>query len=59
MASPPRRTPTPTKRLLTELRDYKQEPNDVLLSLGPVSDDRLLRWEAVMKGAPESPYEGP
>jgi peroxin-4 len=58
MASPSRRTPTPTKRLLTELHDYAQEPNDALQSLGPVSDEQMLHWEAVMKGVPESPYEG-
>lgn len=26
--------------------------------MGPVSDDHLLLWEAVMKGVPNTPYEG-
>ncbi|EFR01926.1 ubiquitin-conjugating enzyme E2 [Nannizzia gypsea CBS 118893] len=46
-----------TKRLLRELKEYSKSPNDVLLSLAPVSDDDLLHWEAVLKGAPDSPYE--
>lgn len=47
-----------TKRLLRELKEYSKAPNDALLSLAPVSDDDLLHWEAVLKGVPDSPYEG-
>lgn len=47
-----------TKRLLRELKEYSKSPNDALLSLAPVSDDDLLHWEAVLKGVPDSPYEG-
>ncbi|KAI9833505.1 MAG: hypothetical protein M1819_003664 [Sarea resinae] len=47
------------KRLLQELKLYAQDPNsDVLLHLGPVSEDQLLHWEAVLKGPSASPYEG-
>jgi len=47
-----------TKRLLSELKDYHSDPNDALLQLGPVSDDELMHWSAVMKGLAGTPYEG-
>ncbi|KAF2809049.1 putative ubiquitin conjugating enzyme [Mytilinidion resinicola] len=47
-----------TKRLLKELQDYQRDPNDALAELGPVSDDELMHWTAVMKGVNGSPYEG-
>ena len=47
-----------TQRLLRELKDYSKSPNEALLHLGPVDEDDLLRWEAVLKGVPGSPYEG-
>lgn len=50
---------TATKRLLHELQDYSSAPNDCLLHLGPVRDDDLLFWEAVLKGVRGSTYEGP
>ncbi|EAS34855.3 ubiquitin-conjugating enzyme [Coccidioides immitis RS] len=46
-----------TKRLLRELAEYRANPNQALLHLGPVTDDDLLRWEAVLKGVPGTPYE--
>ncbi|TKA74753.1 hypothetical protein B0A49_02256 [Cryomyces minteri] len=49
---------SPTKRLLQELQAYEQEPNDALLQLGPVSDDELMHWTAVMKGVEGTAYEG-
>jgi len=49
---------TATQRLLRELNEYKRSPNDVLLHLGPASDDDLLHWEAVLKGVRGTPYEG-
>ncbi|KAF2104432.1 ubiquitin-conjugating enzyme [Rhizodiscina lignyota] len=52
------RSQTPTQRLLKELQQYQQEPNDALLSLGPVSDDELMHWSAVMKGVQGTAYEG-
>jgi len=54
------RSPTPpsTKRLLHELQQYSQEPNDALLHVGPVSEEQILHWEAVMKGVKGSGYEG-
>ena len=49
---------TTIKRLLHELQSYEQEPSDALLRLGPVHDDELLRWSAVMKGVHGTAYEG-
>ncbi|KAJ5989546.1 hypothetical protein N7481_004756 [Penicillium waksmanii] len=47
-----------TQRLLRELKDYTKSPNESLLHLGPVDEEDLLRWEAVLKGVNGSPYEG-
>ena len=47
-----------TKRLLRELKDYTNNPNEALLHLGPVDSDDLLHWEAVLKGVKGTPYEG-
>lgn len=47
-----------TQRLLRELKDYARSPNEALLHLGPVDDDDLLHWEAVLKGVNGTPYEG-
>ncbi|KAJ9293163.1 hypothetical protein DTO271G3_8107 [Paecilomyces variotii] len=47
-----------TQRLLRELKDYANNPNEVLLHLRPVDDEDLLHWEAVLKGVKGTPYEG-
>ncbi|KAF2112914.1 ubiquitin-conjugating enzyme/RWD-like protein [Lophiotrema nucula] len=52
------RTTSPTKRLLTELQTYQSDPNEALLELGPVDDNELTHWRAVMKGVPGTAYEG-
>lgn len=49
---------TATQRLLKELKDYPNNPNEALLHLGPVNDDDLMQWEAVLKGVNGTPYEG-
>lgn len=46
------------KRLLHELRSYEEEPNPALQRLGPVNDDELLEWSAIMKGVAGTAYEG-
>jgi hypothetical protein len=59
--TPPASTSLPSatvKRLLHELRDYASSPNEALLHLGPVRDDELMHWEAVLKGPEGSGYEG-
>ncbi len=49
---------SPQKRLLKELQEYHSDPNDALLELGPVSDNELMEWRAVMKGVEGTAYEG-
>ncbi|EOD45533.1 putative ubiquitin-conjugating enzyme protein [Neofusicoccum parvum] len=51
------RAQTPTKRLLVELQSYQTDPNDALQRLGPVNDDELTHWTAVMRGVPGTAYE--
>lgn len=51
-------SPSTTQRLLRELKDYTKSPNEALLHLGPIDDDDLLHWEAVLKGVKGTPYEG-
>lgn len=47
-----------TQRLLRELKDYTNSPNEALLHLGPIDEDDLFTWEAVLKGVKGTPYEG-
>lgn len=47
-----------TQRLLRELKDYTNSPNEALLHLGPIDEDDLFNWEAVLKGVKGTPYEG-
>lgn len=47
-----------SKRLLTELNNYEREPSDALLHLGPVADDQLMHWTAILKGVHGSAYQG-
>ncbi|KAF2746096.1 UBC-like protein [Sporormia fimetaria CBS 119925] len=48
----------PIKRLMAELKTYHSDPNDALTSLGPITEDELLHWRAVMLGVPGTAYEG-
>ena len=52
------RTQSPIKRLLNELNTYQSDPNDALDYLGPVNDDELMHWTAVMRGVVGTAYEG-
>lgn len=47
-----------SKRLLHELQTNDEEPNPALLFLRPIRDDELFQWEAVMRGASGTAYEG-
>lgn len=47
-----------TKRLLKELSAVQKDPNPALESLHPIHEDDLFHWEAVLKGPPDSPYDG-
>ena len=49
---------TASRRLLSELAKYATEPNPALAELGPIDDDDMLHWHAVLLGPPGSPYEG-
>ncbi|EYE91308.1 putative ubiquitin conjugating enzyme (UbcJ) [Aspergillus glaucus CBS 516.65] len=51
-------SPSTTQRLLREFKDYTKSPNEALLHLGPIDEDDLLHWEAVLKGVKGTPYEG-
>lgn len=57
MSSSGKRAST-SKRLIQELQDYQQDPNEALLSLGPVNDEDITHWAAVMKGVDGTAYEG-
>jgi len=46
-----------SKRLLKEIKDYEKSPNPVLASLGPIDDDDLLHWSAVLLGSAGTIYE--
>ena len=47
-----------SKRLLKELQAYENEPNEALQWLGPLNDNDLNHWVAVMKGISGTAYEG-
>ena len=51
-------TQSTSKRLIQELKDYQQDPNEALLELGPISDDELMQWRAVLKGVEGTAYDG-
>ena len=50
--------PSAQKRLMQEVRALQEEPNAALVSLGPMRDEDLLEWQAIMKGVPGTAYEG-
>lgn len=58
MASSSSSSLSPTTRIMNELANYRKEPNPALESLGPVSEDDLFHWAAVLKGAEGTAYEG-
>jgi peroxin-4 len=58
MSSKSKESRSTGKRLIQELKDYQKDPNEALLHLGPVSDDELTEWTAVMKGVDGTAYEG-
>jgi len=52
------KTQTVTKRLLHELQSYENDPSPALAHLGPINDDELLHWTAVLKGVDDTAYSG-
>mmetsp|Transcript_19159 Transcript_19159/g.26816 ORF Transcript_19159/g.26816 Transcript_19159/m.26816 type:complete len:166 (+) Transcript_19159:76-573(+) len=48
---------TAFKRLLTEYRELTNNPPDGIVA-GPISEDNLFEWEALIMGPPGTDYEG-
>ncbi|THW32461.1 putative ubiquitin-conjugating enzyme [Aureobasidium pullulans] len=48
-----------TKRLLHELRSYEKDPSDALLHFGPINDEELTHWTAILKGVTGTAYQMP
>jgi len=42
---------------MNELQSLQSEPNEACLRLGPVTEDELLHWEAVMRGVRGTAYQ--
>ncbi|KAL3899759.1 MAG: hypothetical protein SGCHY_001826 [Lobulomycetales sp.] len=48
---------TATRRLMTEYREITENAPEGITA-GPVSEDNLFEWEAVIVGPDDTPYEG-
>lgn len=42
--------------LMKEYRDLTADPINDTLTAGPVSEDNMLEWEALIQGPEETPY---
>ncbi|TYJ53401.1 hypothetical protein B9479_005948 [Cryptococcus floricola] len=51
-------TSTATRRLMKEYRDLTADPLQDTITAGPVSEDNMLEWEALIQGPEGTPYEG-
>ncbi|AAW43544.1 hypothetical protein CNBE3020 [Cryptococcus deneoformans B-3501A] len=49
---------TATRRLMKEYRDLTADPLQDTITAGPVSEDNMLEWEALIQGPEGTPYEG-
>ncbi|KAL7422731.1 ubiquitin conjugating enzyme Ubc7/UbcP3 [Cryptotrichosporon argae] len=49
---------TAVKRLMKEYKDLTADPIQDTLTAGPVSEDNMLEWEALLQGPEGTPYEG-
>nr|XP_019011522.1 26S protease regulatory subunit 4 [Kwoniella pini CBS 10737]OCF50303.1 26S protease regulatory subunit 4 [Kwoniella pini CBS 10737] len=51
-------TSTATRRLMKEYRDLTADPLQDTITAGPVTEDNMLEWEALIQGPEGTPYEG-
>lgn len=54
--SDPRRPLNSPHRLMREYRDLTADPINDMLTAGPVSEDNMLEWEALIQGPEGTPY---
>jgi peroxin-4 len=47
-----------SKRLVKEYLGSQNDPNPALESLGPVKEENMFKWAAIMRGPQDTPYEG-
>lgn len=43
-------------RLMKEYRDLTADPLNDMITAGPVSEDNMLEWEALIQGPEGTPY---
>ncbi|WWD02636.1 hypothetical protein V865_000676 [Kwoniella europaea PYCC6329] len=51
-------TSTATRRLMKEYKDLTADPLQDTITAGPISEDNMLEWEALIQGPEGTPYEG-
>ncbi|WWC71517.1 uncharacterized protein I206_105475 [Kwoniella pini CBS 10737] len=49
-------TSTATRRLMKEYRDLTADPLQDTITAGPVTEDNMLEWEALIQGPEGTPY---
>lgn len=50
---------TATRRLMTEYKQLStQSLDDSMFTAGPVNEDNLFEWEALIQGPDETPFVG-
>ncbi|KAI9637433.1 ubiquitin conjugating enzyme [Dioszegia hungarica] len=49
---------TAARRLMKEYRDLTADPLQDMITAGPISEDNMLEWEALVQGPEGTPYEG-
>ena len=45
-----------SNRLMKEYRDLTADPLQETITAGPVSEDNMLEWEALIQGPEDTPY---
>ncbi|EIW68195.1 hypothetical protein TREMEDRAFT_69247 [Tremella mesenterica DSM 1558] len=57
-SNPRAQSSTATRRLMKEYRDITADPLQDSITAGPISEDNMLEWEALIQGPEGTPYEG-